>query len=160
MSMEAPMRGAAPVGLVDDLGPVESSAVYYLRLWCDGPDAQQSIQDDFVASLGQENGSRLAKNFSTLCEVYSRQGRRSLVRHDLGCKCVGADEACFANFIGYASEGEREDAILLASTAVTPSYAPLLVSLAQDFGLALRRMSLRRQSCQRIYQAPVDGLLH
>lgn len=65
------------------------------------------------------------------------------MRHHVTCKCLGADESCFANSIGYANEGEREDALLIATTIVSPDMAPALVGLAQDFGLALRRMALR-----------------
>ena len=63
------------------------------------------------------------------------------MRHGVSCKCLGADESCFANFIGYASDGEREDALMMATTIVEAGMAPMLVSLAQDFGLALRRMA-------------------
>lgn len=63
------------------------------------------------------------------------------MRHHVTCKCLGADESCFANFIGYASEGERDDALLIATAIVNPNMAPELVGLAQDFGLALRRMA-------------------
>ena len=63
------------------------------------------------------------------------------MRHHISCTCLGADESCFATFIGYASEGEREDALMLATTFVRADMAPLLVGLAQEFGLALQRMS-------------------
>ena len=65
------------------------------------------------------------------------------MRHDVSCKCLGADESCFANFIGYASEGEREDALLIAMNIVRPDIAPAVVGVAQDFGLALRWMAIR-----------------
>ena len=67
------------------------------------------------------------------------------MRHHVTCECLGADESCFANFIGYASEGEREDALLIATTLVRPDMAPTLVGLAQDFGFALRRMALKTE---------------
>ncbi len=64
------------------------------------------------------------------------------MRHSVQCKCLGADEACFANFIATAATGEREDAMLIATLLVRPDVAPLIVSLAADVGLAFMRMCL------------------
>ena len=143
MNAMVPHRGGAPVGYVTELGPVEAGAVFYLRLWCDGPDAQAQVWNDFATALGPEGGRKALKAFECLCELCVRHGRRPLMRHHVTCKCLGADESCFANFIGYASEGEREDALLIATTLVRPDMAPSLVGLAQDFGLALRRMAIK-----------------
>lgn len=138
-----PHRGGAPVGYVSELGPVEAGAVLYLRLWCDGPDAQAQVWNDFATAFGPKSGRRVVKSFETLCDLCVRHGRRPLMRHNVTCKCLGADESCFANFIGYASEGEREDAFLIATTIVRPDMAPSLVGLAQEFGLALRKMAIK-----------------
>ncbi|MEL6104228.1 MAG: hypothetical protein AAFR68_23370, partial [Pseudomonadota bacterium] len=81
--------------------------------------------------------------FETLCDLCVRHGRRPLMRHNVTCKCLGADESCFANFVGYASEGDREDALLIATTMVRPDVAPALVGVAQEFGLALKRMAIK-----------------
>lgn len=141
MSAAAPHRGGAPVGYVAELGPVEAGAVLYLRLWFDGSDAQSKIWKDFATLLGPQHGRKALKSFKALCDRCVRHGRRPLMRHHVTCKCLGADESCFADFIGYASEGEREDALRIATTIVNPNMAPELVGLAQDFGLALRRMA-------------------
>ena len=110
MRAAAPHRGGAPVGYVAELGPVEAGAMLYLRLWCDGPDAQSKIWKDFATLLGPQHGRKVLKSFKALCDLCVRHGRRPLMRHHVICKCLGADESCFANFIGYANEGEREDA--------------------------------------------------
>jgi hypothetical protein len=75
------------------------------------------------------------------------------MRHGLDCKCFGADESCFANFIGYASEGAREDALMIAMTLVEPEKAHILASLAEDFGLALRDITSK---C-RLSNSAFDG---
>lgn len=138
-----PPRGGAPVGFVAELSAVEAGAVLYLRRWCDGPQAQRQVKDDFAAALGTDQGETALQSFQTLCDMCARHGRRPLMRHQVTCKCLGADESCFATFVGYASEGAYEDAMMIASTIVSPNVAPCLVGLAQDFGLALRRMALR-----------------
>lgn len=142
-AMTPPHSGGAPVGHLQDLGPIEAGAVVYLRLWCDGPDAQAQVWNDFATALGPQNGRRALASFETLCGLCVQYGRRPLMRHDVNCTCLGADESCFAIFVGTASEGEREDALLIAMTLVRPDMAPALVGLAQEFGLALRRMALK-----------------
>lgn len=142
-AMTPPHRGGAPVGFVTELGPFEAGVVLYLRLWCDGPDAQAQVWNDFATALGPARGRKALKAFETLCDLCVRHGRRPLMRHHLTCKCLGGDESCFANFVSYASEGEREDALMIATTIVRPDVAPMLVSVAQEFGLALKQMALK-----------------
>lgn len=142
-AMPPPNRGGAPVGVLAELGPIEAGAVLYLRMWCDGPDAQTQVWNDFATAFGLEKGAEVLKSFEILCDLCARHGRRPLMRHHVSCKCLGADESCFANFVGYASEGDREDALLIATTLVRPDMAPALVCVAQDFGLALRQMAIK-----------------
>jgi hypothetical protein len=142
MSISNQNRGGADVGFITELDGVEAASVIYLRLWCDGPDAQAQIRDDFASSLGPERGRSALKSFEDLCSLCSRHGRRPLMRHSLQCKCLGADESCFANFIAAAATGEREDAMLIATLLVRPDVAPLIASLAADVGRAFMMMRL------------------
>ncbi len=136
-------RGGAPVGILSELPQVESIAVMFLRLWGDGPNQQAELWNQFATSLGPVHGRRALKRFEALCDLCKRYGRRPLMRHSVTCECVGADESCFANLIGYASEGAREDALLLAVNMVRPDMAGALAILAEDFGLALKHLAVR-----------------
>ncbi|MEO9685755.1 MAG: hypothetical protein ABJF86_07800 [Tateyamaria sp.] len=142
MSAAQNRRGGAPVGYVTELSGLEAASVIYLRLWCGGADAQSQVWNDFACSLGPEQGRKAVKTFEGLCDLCVRHGRRPLMRHAVECKCLGSDESCFANFIATATEGDREDALLIATLLVRPDVAPLIASLAADFGLALKRMHL------------------
>ncbi|SNS53446.1 hypothetical protein [Antarctobacter heliothermus] len=135
-------RGGAPVGYLSELAPVEAGAVLYLRLWCDGAEARTQVWSDFARHLGPAQGRHALGAFESLCDLCARHGRRPLMRHHVSCKCLGADESCFATFIGYASAGQREDAMLLAMTLVRPDMAMSLTGLAQEVGFALRKMTL------------------
>ena len=143
MKPARPARGGSPVGLVAELPPIEASAVLCLRLWCDGPAWQERIRSDFAAVLGTAGGDRAARALGELCEAFVLHGRRPLMRHHAGCKCLGADEACFANLIAAAGEGEREDALLIATLLVRPDCAFLVAERAQTLGLALKRIAIR-----------------
>ncbi len=143
MNTSRPHRGGAPVGFLSELGPLEAGAILYLRLWCDGQVAQQQVWNDFAKTLGPATGRKALASFERLCELCLRHGRRPLMRHHVACSCIGADESCFANLIGYACDGEREDALQIAMTFVRPDIAPSIVALAQDFGLALKRMAIK-----------------
>lgn len=135
-------RGGTPVGLLTELDGIEAASVIYLRLWCDGPNAQQHVWNDLASELGPVTSRKALQSFETVCSLCARHGRRPLMRHSLHCKCLGADESCFANFIATAAAGDREDAILIATLLVRPDVAPLLASAASEFGLALKRMRL------------------
>ena len=143
MTTPAPFRGGAPVGHISDLGPVEAGAILYLRLWSEGADAQSQVWNDFATALGTAQGRKALRSFETLFALCKRHARRPMMRHSVQCSCVGADESCFANFIGYASEGAREDALLIAMNIVRPDVAAMLVGLAEEFGVALKRMALK-----------------
>ena len=142
MTQTTPPRGAAPVGFLTELGSVEAASVIYLRLWCDGPESQAQVWNDFAARLGPNQGRKALKSFEDLCALCTRHGRRPLMRHSVQCKCLGADESCFANFVAAAATGEREDAMLIATLLVRADVAPMIASLACDVGLALKQMQL------------------
>lgn len=142
MTVSNHKRGGAPVGFLTELNAIEAASIIYLRLWCEGPGAQAQVWNDFSAGLGPDHGRKALKSFEELCDLCARHGRRPLMRHAIQCKCIGADESCFANFVATAATGEREDAMLIATLLVRPDVAPLIASLAADVGLAFKRMRL------------------
>ncbi|QQA43800.1 hypothetical protein [Pelagovum pacificum] len=133
-------RGGAPVGFMDELSGIEAGAVVCLRRWFDGPEARAGVRADFARMLGTGHGSAAASALEDICTLCARFGRRPLMRHHATCRCLGADEACFANFIALAADGDREDAMLVATLLVRADIAPCLVTLAESLGLALRRL--------------------
>ncbi len=143
MSKHVSIRGAAPVGHITDLEPLEATAVLYLRLWCDSPCAQQKVWNDLASGLGPVAGRQALNALEDLCGLCVRHGRRALMRHQPTCKCLGADEACFANLVALATEGEREDALLMATLLVRPDVSPHLAAAAQTLGLAIKRLALK-----------------
>ncbi|MEM6759139.1 MAG: hypothetical protein AAF601_06630 [Pseudomonadota bacterium] len=140
MSAHRQIRGAAPVGYLHELDPTEEGAVLCFRRWNAGHRAQAEIWDQFATALGPSAVESALDSLNTVCDLCARHGRRPLVRHAVNCPCLGGDESCFATFIGYACEGAREDALLIATTMVRPDIAPMLVAHAAQFGLALRRV--------------------
>ncbi|WP_171240950.1 hypothetical protein [Ruegeria sp. HKCCA5491] len=134
-------RGGAPVGRLSDLSPIEAGAVMYLRLWSDGGQSRVDAASDLQIALGADMGHAAMMTLDRLCSLCAHHGRRPLIRHGLGCSCLGADENCFAQMIASASEGAREDAMMMASLIVRADFAPALASLSEELGLALRRMT-------------------
>ena len=136
-------RGGAPVGFLAELDGIGAASIIYLRMWHNGPESQADVWTDLSSSLGADHGRKALKAFETLCSLCSQHGRRQLMLHAITCKCIGSDESCFANFIATAATGEREDAMLIATLLVRADFAPIITSLASDFGLALMLMNLR-----------------
>ncbi|MCX7559248.1 hypothetical protein OS190_06670 [Sulfitobacter sp. F26204] len=142
MTIRQEKRGGVPVGYIAELDGIEAVSVLYLRLWSDGPHSQARVCRDLAAGLGTVCGSKAIRSFTQLCRLCANHGRRPLMRHSVDCKCLGADESCFANFIAAAAEGEHEDAMLFATLLVRSDVASMVVSCAAEFGLALKRMPL------------------
>lgn len=159
MNQPRPHRGSAPVGYVAELNAIEAGAVMYLRLWCDGPESQVVVTQDFFRRLGTHHGREALNSLEQLCSLCVSYGRRPLMRHQVDCKCLGADESCFANFVATASEGDREDAMMIATILVRADMAPCLVGLAQSVGLALKRMTLRTPPASD-WPAPPNQVYH
>ncbi|MBL4805724.1 MAG: hypothetical protein JKY31_00355 [Rhodobacteraceae bacterium] len=136
-------RGGAPVALLEELPRLESAVVMYLRLWCDSPEGQAQVWQDFHGFFGGKTAHMHMRAFEELLSAILKHSRRPLQRHQLRCSCVGGDENAFANFVVAAALGEREDAILLASNFMRADMAMLAVNMAEPVGLALSQMVLR-----------------
>ncbi|MCZ4351920.1 hypothetical protein O4H61_05275 [Roseovarius aestuarii] len=136
-------RGSAAVGYLSDLAEVEAASVMALRLWCDGAHNRAALQDEFTAHLGEGRARAALDAWQTLLDMCHEFGRRPLMRHGVSCKCLGADEACFAHFMAAATLGEREDAMMIATLLVRPDCAPMVTALAAECGMALQGMHPR-----------------
>lgn len=140
MTYQSPLRvDSLPVALVNELPPVEAAAVLALRMWDDGAAARAHLHGRLSRALGDHAAGAAVEAMAELGRLMARHGRRPLRRHQPGCDCVDADEACFASLITAASEGRHEDALMIAVLMVRPDVAPLLVGLAGNVGHALRR---------------------
>lgn len=142
MSMMDTKPGSFVVGQLVDLSQIEASIVMCLRLWRRGP-VDQPPTDDAMFGLDHQPEREVWQRFVSLCELCARYGRRSLRQKEVDAPGVGADEACFINFINTAAEGDRDDALLIAMLLVRPDVAPAAVALAAQVGLGLRRTVLR-----------------
>ncbi len=152
-------RGGAAVGRLSDLSPIEAGAVVYFRLWSDGAGGRADAASDFGIALGADQGRAAMLTLDRLCSLCANHSRRPLVRHGLGCRCLGADENCFAQMVAAASEGAREDAMMMASLMVRPDFAPALAALAEELGLVLRQMTIRTPAPTTGHHAP-SAVLH
>lgn len=135
-------RGSAPVGHLEELDPIGTASVCYLRLWSEGPVARASLCEDVFPGIGKAHGDHALATFEELCSLLGRFGRRPLMRHSAGCRCLGSDEACFALLVATAADGDREEATLIATLLVRADVSPMVAAAASKFGLALKRMRL------------------
>ncbi|MBY6056719.1 hypothetical protein [Leisingera daeponensis] len=151
-------RGGVTVGTLSDLPPLEAGAVIYLRHWFSGSETRDQMRRGFEVNFGPEVAEAAFEAFGYLCNFCATHGRRPLVRHGMTCRCLGADENCFANLLASAAEGQKDDAHILASLIVTPRKAPELARLASDCGLLMREvmgLKLPRQTGR-----PATATLH
>lgn len=134
-------RGAAAVGIMDELPQVELAAIIYLRAWCAGGTDREIIAKDFGFVTGPAEATHAVEDFDALMRTLLNHARRPIMRHGLGCTCFGGDESAFANMIAAATSQDREDAMLFASTLMAGHAAWTVVQLATRLGQVFLRLS-------------------
>lgn len=141
MSAQPRSPGAAPVGRLADLPPLERKVIRCLRLWSAGPDGQAALGRELGAHYGPQAAARLQADLTDLLATTVRHARRPLLGHAIDCPCAGSDECVFARFVALAAEGAREEAVLIATLLVRADLALGLSALAEDIGLGMMRGS-------------------
>ncbi len=139
MSVQPRQSGAAAVGRIAELPPIERQVIRCLRLWSDGPGGREVLNRELAARHGSEKAARLLADFAELMQLTARHARRPLLNHAPDSSSAGADECVFARFVALAAEGSREDAALMATLLVRPDLALCLAGLAEMVGLGLMR---------------------
>lgn len=136
-----PSRGAAPVGQMQELPPVERLAILLLRAWCDGGREKAQMIRDFRRVAGPVEGDLRYEDFNTLLRMMLRCARCPLMRHGLTCRCFGGHECAFAQMIAAAATQDREESLLFATTLVSGSAAWQAVQLAQNLGPLMLKLA-------------------
>ncbi|MEM9577410.1 MAG: hypothetical protein AAF999_10400 [Pseudomonadota bacterium] len=132
--------GGATVAVLNRLEAWEAALVIDLRMWCDGPSGQAEVWNGYRRSLPGQNAKRACRSFEILLTTLIKSAYRPLVRHDTGCSCVGADENILVNLVRTASDGQLNDAALIATLIAGPAQAEHIAVLAGEVGETLRHM--------------------
>ncbi|MEM6940420.1 MAG: hypothetical protein AAF943_01770 [Pseudomonadota bacterium] len=140
MSTDHHARGGAAVGHLNTVERWEADLVVNLRLWCEGPQGRHQIRDDYDAAFPGEGASGEFEAFETLLHQIIAGARRPLVRHSVGCGCIGCDEAVFLNLVRTAAEGHAREAALIATLLLSAHQAEEVAQLARRVGLSAQRM--------------------
>lgn len=135
----APPPGAAPLGLLADLAPLERALVIALRRWCSGGATAAEFAAGLRRRLGPTEGGRAIDGLDGFLRHCLGQSRRRFVRHALDCPCFGADEAWLADLVALSAAGDRAGAAALAREVLPEEALDRAVDLAEDLGLALDR---------------------
>lgn len=159
MSIDHYARGAAAVGVLNRMSAWEANLVLNLRLWCEGPQGQAQVWSEYRRSLCGEDAQRECRTFEALVRSIIDAAHRPMVRHEVGCSCVGADEGIFVNLARTASDGHLRDAALIATLLVGPAYAEQIAILAGHVGECARKIH-KKASEYPTQTTPVGILLH
>ncbi|MEL6100890.1 MAG: hypothetical protein AAFR68_06190 [Pseudomonadota bacterium] len=143
MTPEHHRRGGATVAALNRLDAWEACLVLNLRLWCEGPPGQLHVRQDFDRSLTAPEAKRAWNDFDRLVRRIVAHASRPMVRHEVGCNCVGSDECVFAHLVRTASDGHLNDAALIATLLVGPAHAEHIAILAGEVGSCVRQIHER-----------------
>ena len=134
------IKGGSPVAIMSDLSWEEHLVIYYFRCCFVGSEALSEIHDEFSFYLGTETANKTIGALQFLFTKLQNNGRRRLVSHDLNCKCVGADENCFAQLVTRSTNRDKNDAILIGILLTDADLAPELVYAAEDFAQGVQAL--------------------
>jgi hypothetical protein len=137
----SPARGGAPVGILQELCPVERTAIVCLRVWCEGSEGRDIIIRDFCHVMGSQEGMAAGADLDALLSTILGNARRPIMRHGSGCSCFGGDESAFAQLIAAAAQQDRDDAMLFAGLLVNGHATWAVVQLALDLGQVFLRLA-------------------
>lgn len=140
MTPEHHRRGGVPVAALNRLDAWEAALVLNLRLWSEGPTGQHHVRMEFDTTLGTDEAEQAWTNFDSLIKRIIANAPRPMVRHQVGCNCVGSDECVFAHLVRTASDGHLNDAALIATLLVGPAHAEHIAMLAGEVGACARRI--------------------
>lgn len=106
--------GARTVGDLGALSPARALAILLLRDWLDGPPGQTRVWNGLASVIGAPASHRTCAGLDALVGLVRKAGRRPLATHGGGCRCLGADEAWWAELLmGDPAEREMLAALLL-----------------------------------------------
>jgi len=134
------IKGGAPVAVISDLSWEEHLVIYYFRCCFEGTDALLEVHEEFCFYLGEKTASKTIGALQFLFGKLQNNGRRRLVSHDLNCKCVGADENCFAQLVIRSTYKDKRDAILIGILLTDADLAPELVYAAEDLAVGVQAL--------------------
>jgi len=130
--------GGAAIAVLSRMDPWEAHIVLNLRLWCEGPKGQEQVWSEYRRALPGPKAQDACREFEMLVTTLIENAHRPLVRHDVGCACVGADEGVFVHLVRTASDGHLNDAALIATLMIGPARAEYIAVLAGEVGTCAR----------------------
>ena len=129
------------VAVVLDNGPAMASLfISVASCACIAPLNPAYKKEEFRFYLGKETANKTIGALQFLFTKLQNGGRRRLVSHDLNCKCVGADENCFAQLVTRSTYTDKNDAILIGILLTDADLAPELVCAAEDFAQGVQAL--------------------
>ncbi|GGX67127.1 hypothetical protein GCM10007385_40260 [Tateyamaria omphalii] len=133
-------RGGAAVAALNRMDEWEANLVLNLRLWCEGPAGKSQARQDYYNAFQEAEADRAWQTFESLLSKIIRTASRPLVRHEVGCNCVGSDECVFLHLVRTASDGHLNDAALIATLLSGPAHAEHIALMAGEVGTAIRHI--------------------
>ena len=160
MTGEAHTKGASVVGRLTDIAPWEAELIMSVRFWMDGPEGQAEVWNGFARCFGANEERSEMRSFESLLSSLCTFARRPLVRHGLGCTCIGSDEAILQTLVREATRGDLAEATMIACLIVPARHAQPLALMAAQVGQAMQRMSQRTPSQPPTRTGSEDRMLH
>lgn len=152
--------GSTVVGRLTDVPPWEAELILSMRLWMDSLEGQARVGTGFARCFGAAGGRAEIRQFERLLTALCAYARRPLVRHGLGCDCIGSDEAVLQTVVREAARGDLAEAAMIASLIVPASQAEHVALMAAQVGLAMQCIARQAPPSRDSHDARQERTLH
>lgn len=160
MTQMSAIPGNAVVGRLTEVAPWEADLIMSMRLWMENADGQRDVWNSYARCYGSTEGHAKMQQFETLLMCLCSHARRPLVRHGLGCDCIGSDEAVLQTLVREAARGDLAEASMIASLLVPASHAEMIAIYAAQVGQTMKEMSRKYKAAQRPEPETNERVLH
>lgn len=159
MRVDRTLRGSKPAGTLSALPAWECELIRNTRLWMDSSDGRRKVWDRYASSMGAERATQSLNAFERLLVTIEIHMSHQMVRHSVGCRCIGSDEAVFLHLVRTASAWDLNEASQIAALIVKPAHAEPLAHLAASVGETLRTLHITNRN-RTTYAGAPNHFLH
>ena len=151
--------GATPVGFLVELEDIEERSILILRTLNSHEYDRFDLISYLLISLGRTRGKELIDCLEEIYKILQKHGRRRFEFRNINCRCIGSDEALFAEIIRASSVDQIDDVKIMSSLFLDANLIIPFSKLTERLSFWLKNLIKRTPTNNYIFEN-VNSKLH
>ena len=151
--------GATPVGLLVELEDIEERSISIFRAFNSHEHDRFDLISYLLISLGSTRGKEFITCLKEINEILQEHGRRRFEFRNINCRCIGSDEALFAEIIRASSVDQIDDVKIMSSLFLDANLIIPFSKLTERLSFWLKNLIKRTPTNNYIFEN-VNSKLH